>query len=117
LKLKCATCHTTAEKAERAGFPTVTVCAGCHVDGPTAEALREGAKFPAKRVYRLPDFVVFSHARHVAAKVECQTCHGEVAAQAALVKTIPSTTMKFCVDCHKAKTATVVCTSCHDLGQ
>jgi hypothetical protein len=60
---------------------------------------------PEKPVYVLPDFVVFSHARH---KTACLTCHGE---HPLAMK------MKACVDCHKTNKAAVTCTACHDLSQ
>jgi Class III cytochrome C family len=60
---------------------------------------------PEKPIFVLPDFVVFSHARH---KTACATCHGE---KPLAMK------MKACVDCHKTNKATVACTACHDLSQ
>jgi hypothetical protein len=33
---------------------------------------------PWVKVHDLPDFVHFTHKRHVAADIECQTCHGPV---------------------------------------
>jgi hypothetical protein len=71
---------------------------------------------PASRIYRIPDFVFFSHARHVKAGVRCDTCHGQVVAKDVIAKEV-TLNMKFCVDCHKAKSATVVCNSCHELNQ
>jgi Cytochrome c7 and related cytochrome c len=70
---------------------------------------------PSRRVYKLPDFVIFSHARHVS-KLDCGDCHGDVNTQDALRIERP-TTMKACVDCHKSHAATVVCTACHELTQ
>jgi hypothetical protein len=97
------------EKAERAGFPQAAQCAVCHTEG-------KRGPFPTHRVIRLPDFVFFSHAKHVAAKAECGSCHGDVWSQEALTK-VWAPTMKNCVDCHKAKQATVACTACHELSQ
>ncbi len=109
-KMKCASCHTTAEKEEHAGFPAVsTQCKACH----TRIADRE---LPTVRVYRLADFVIFSHARHTAGKVGCATCHGDVSVASGMKIERPIT-MLGCVNCHKEYKATIVCTACHELGQ
>jgi len=71
---------------------------------------------PEKPLYRLPDFVIFSHSRHKAAKISCDTCHGNVWSQD-VVKLQLSMKMKSCVDCHKSNQATVACTACHELNQ
>ncbi len=106
LKLKCVSCHATAETAERASFPEAQKCKVCHAELalPKNERIR-----PEKPVYVLPDFVVFSHAKH---KVECAACHGEDPGKPFLAMK-----MKACVDCHKSKQAAVTCTICHDLSQ
>ena len=71
---------------------------------------------PAKPVYVLPDFAFFSHAKHAAAKVTCETCHGDVWKQAT-IQPVLLMKMSACVDCHKTKQATIVCNKCHDLSQ
>lgn len=109
LNLPCTFCHTTAASAERATFPAWKTCQTCHREKPV-QAL------PSQRVYRLPDFVFFSHGRHATAKVECAACHGDVKAQAKIT-VHRSTKMAACVDCHKEEKATVVCNACHELGQ
>lgn len=73
-------------------------------------------QFPSQRIYRLADYVFFSHARHGAAKVDCARCHGPVYERAVLAKEVDHS-MKACIDCHKQNKATVVCTACHELGQ
>jgi len=100
LKLKCVSCHPTAETAERAGFPEASKCRVCHAAMDLPSKIT-----PEKPVFVLPDFVVFSHARH---KTACETCHGE---HPLAMK------MKACVDCHKSNKAVVTCTACHDLSQ
>ena len=108
--MDCVTCHTGVESRERAGFPAIQKCATCHAEFPAA------ATFPIRRVYRVPDYVFFSHARHRSAKIECSACHGPVAERDVLKKEVP-TTMKACVDCHKQAHASVSCTLCHELNQ
>jgi hypothetical protein len=109
LKMKCVACHKTAEAEEAATFPAVSQCRVCH----TSIADRE---IPSQRIYRVRDFVVFSHARHATAKVGCASCHGDVNAQMVLKVERP-TTMAACVGCHKEHKATVACNACHELGQ
>lgn len=108
LKMACTQCHAGAQEKVRAGFPLLSQCQTCH------RGL--AAVFPSKRVYKMPDFVIFSHAAHAKAKTSCAVCHGEVSEQQALTKFRP-TTMKACVDCHKERQATQDCTACHELGQ
>jgi Cytochrome c7 and related cytochrome c len=64
------------------------------------------------RVHDLPDFVRFTHKRHVAAGVECRTCHGDVARMDAPVQTAPLT-MGWCLSCHKERKAPTDCVACH----
>ncbi|HTM48130.1 MAG TPA: cytochrome c3 family protein [Bryobacteraceae bacterium] len=76
---------------------------------------RETAIVPETPVYRLPDFVFFSHGKHKS-KVACEACHGNVWA-GDTVKLQLSLKMKACVDCHRENKATIVCTACHELSQ
>ena len=107
LKYPCAKCHVGTGDAAR--FPPAAACQVCHPG-------REFPVFPTQRVYRLPDVIIFSHARHASAKVACGTCHGDVTRTARL-KVEMATSMKACVDCHKKGGATTVCAACHELGQ
>lgn len=107
LKMACTQCHGGAEVKERAGFPAVGQCQGCHKDW--------SAKIPSQRVYKVRDFVFFSHLAHKG-KTVCADCHGDLWQQAAVTLFRP-TTMIACVECHKEKKATEVCNSCHELGQ
>jgi hypothetical protein len=124
LKLACAQCHTTVKSAERAGFPEAQQCMICHravkADSPAILRLaampRDEKLTPAVRVYKLPDFVFFSHGRHAKAGTACETCHGPVM-EKDIVEREVTPNMKFCVDCHKVKSATVTCNACHELNQ
>ncbi len=77
---------------------------------------KDAKPYSPQRVYRIPDFVFFSHARHKKAAVDCAQCHGPVYADDARQAFLPAT-MKACVDCHKASKASVSCTICHELNQ
>lgn len=109
VQLACTFCHKGAATGDRAGFPGWKTCATCHVE--LAERV-----IPSGRVYRLPDFVFFSHGKHAAGKVACAACHGEMKTQAT-VGLFRSTKMAACVECHKENRATVACNACHELGQ
>lgn len=109
LKLKCVSCHKDADQADRAGFPAIAQCRTCHTS-------MEDRQIPSQRIYRLPEFVFFSHAKHAAAKAECATCHGTVTEQSSVTLQQPLK-MKWCVDCHKENKAVATCNTCHELGQ
>jgi hypothetical protein len=110
--------------SERAGFPEARQCMVCHraVKADTPEISRLAAMpqdrklAPASRVYRVPDFVFFSHARHGQAGTACTNCHGAVADKDIVEREVTHT-MKFCVDCHREKSATLACNACHELNQ
>ena len=93
----------------------------CHRAMPKdADPLKKLAALPAstlvvpeKPLYKLPDFVFFSHARHKAGNVECATCHGDVW-QADVVELKLPMRMKACIDCHRENSAPVKCNSCHE---
>jgi hypothetical protein len=52
------------------------------------------------RVTRVPDFVAFDHRPHVAAGVDCQSCHGPVKTMERL-RQVESLSMGWCLDCHR----------------
>ena len=66
---------------------------------------------PWIKVHDLPDFVHFTHKRHVLADIECQTCHGPVETMDRIVLTsraLDGTAesghawqMGRCLNCHK----------------
>ena len=124
LKIECRYCHTTVETGEKASFPAVGKCMACHrtvkKDSREIERLaglgNDATPFPARQIYTVKDFVFFSHARHRKADIECASCHGAVIKQDIIRKELP-TSMKYCVDCHKARRAAVECNICHELGQ
>lgn len=74
------------------------------------------------KVHNLPDFVYFDHRGHIAAGVQCQTCHGAVESMER-VRQVGSLSMGWCVNCHresnqtgingKQVNASVNCTTCH----
>ena len=121
LEMECASCHTTAAKASRAGLPAAGRCLVCHkamtLRSPTIQRL---LKLPAKarpfqaQYDNLPEYVIFSHARHARGKIGCAECHGDVSAQEQM-EPARALNMKACVDCHTAHGAKIVCKRCHDI--
>ena len=66
------------------------------------EPMPDGSPTPIAwtRVHNLPDFVHFDHRAHVAATVECQTCHGAVETMEAM-RQAQWLSMGWCVTCHR----------------
>jgi hypothetical protein len=64
------------------------------------------------KVNDLPDFVHFTHKRHVEANVACQECHGPVQTMDR-VKPGRALTMESCVNCHVQRQASIDCWTCH----
>jgi outer membrane protein assembly factor BamB len=122
--ITCQNCHTTAGRSARAGIPDAAQCMTCHRtvqrDAPAIAAVRDHAQqrrpIPWLRVYKLPDFVFFSHERHVKAGTACAECHGPVQTRDVLAKEV-STSMTACMSCHVRKKASTDCSVCHELGQ
>lgn len=54
------------------------------------------------KIHNLPDFVFFNHAPHIAAKVACEQCHGEVGTMEQ-VSQISTLSMGWCLKCHQAQ--------------
>ena len=80
---------------------------------------------PWIKVHDLPDFVGFTHKRHVLAEIECQTCHGPVETMDRIVLTsraINGTAqanhpwkMGLCLNCHRENEVEngTDCWTCH----
>lgn len=121
--MDCQYCHYSAERSVSAGMPPVGTCMGCHqvVQGRNnpeevnkiREYYQEGEAIPWVRVYKVADHVRFPHMRHVAAEVECQTCHGEVEEMGAIEEVNQPLSMGWCVSCHIEEGARRDCSVCH----
>ncbi len=132
-KIDCQYCHADARRSEYAGIPSVTRCMGCHkivaADRPEIRKLADYAAkseaIPWRRVYKLPEFVYFSHKPHIRAQVKCQQCHGEVEKMTTVAAPstgpqlgndlmhlagvhggAPPLAMGWCIDCHQESNAT-----------
>ena len=120
--LECVMCHDTAETDDLATIPPTSTCMGCHdnvkTDSPHIQKLKgwddKKESVPWHRVYRLPDYVYFSHTQHVIhGKVTCDACHGNVPQLDAMQK-MKDISMAACIECHKSRAASNLCDSCHD---
>jgi hypothetical protein len=114
-KTDCNYCHYTAKTSKTAGIPAGSICYNCHflVRNGTRSGATEIAKIIAHleqkkavewvRIYKLPDFVFFSHEQHVSAgQINCEACHGNVKEMNRLYQ-VADLSMGWCIDCHKTR--------------
>ena len=120
--LECKNCHEVPEPGDFAGIPAADKCMICHAgikkDSPHIQRLAayhsQNTPVPWKRVYRIPDYVFFSHKEHLnRAKAICETCHGPVRERDVMRKE-KETSMAACMDCHRTAGASLACDFCHD---
>jgi cytochrome c7-like protein len=120
---KCNYCHDGVDKGPIANIPGVSTCITCHDEDESAaspermkifEYQKKGEDIPWQRVYGWVEesHVKFNHAPHIRAKVECATCHGDVANMTVAEKVVDHT-MGFCIKCHEQKKAPNDCMTCH----
>ncbi|MEZ5354741.1 MAG: cytochrome c3 family protein [Bryobacteraceae bacterium] len=119
---KCAQCHPMPEPGEFATLPATSVCMGCHTavktDSPHIKRLtaahNAGERIRWAAVYRIPDWVMFSHKIHTAVEgVTCETCHGPVKDRV-VMRREKDISMGACMDCHRQNKASNDCRFCHD---
>lgn len=121
--LGCDFCHPGATLGAAATLPPLASCLSCHpaikAESPEVAKLvaaaAKGEPIAWVSVYRVPDYVFFGHAPHVAAGLRCGDCHGPVETREVLEKEI-STSMNACLDCHRRRSAPLDCVACHQLG-
>jgi len=117
--INCMYCHTYARRSRVSGIPPLRKCLGCHQsiesvkDKPRIKKLFEywekKEAIPFKKVHDLPDFVRFSHERHIQrfyfelgrpVQEVCGYCHGNVSGMTVAEKVEPLS-MGWCVKCHQ----------------
>ena len=124
LQLPCESCHAMSRSGETLMIPQAAVCMECHqtmaTSNPGVQKLAEYAKnsetIPWVRVYQLPSFVTFSHKMHLTHGNTCEECHGPVAQRDQLFQE-EDISMAACLNCHRAKKASVECNTCHVLPE
>jgi hypothetical protein len=120
LNVECLYCHRSAGQSGTAGIPSMQLCMGCHqnlaAETKDTAALVEHwkQKTPVSwvRLQRLPDFVYFTHERHLAHGLQCVTCHGRVD-QMPYTPRAATYEMGWCLSCHQARGASRDCWTCH----
>jgi hypothetical protein len=123
LGLECQKCHAFPEPGTAATFPPTATCMTCHaqtaVESPAIQQLAashaRGEAIAWRRVYRVPEYVSFSHKPHLTGSgaATCDVCHGEVREMDAMHK-VRDTSMPACVECHMARGAPTRCDTCHE---
>ncbi len=131
-EINCMYCHTYARRSKVAGIPPTSKCMGCHkmiaTDKPRIQELTkywENGESPRwKKVHDVPDYVHFTHEKHIRKFVVeadfpvedvqqvCGVCHGEVRAMTVAEKEKPLN-MGFCRRCHEANGGPGDCWKCH----
>jgi hypothetical protein len=115
-------CHAIEKLGFAAGLPKEETCMAWHVslktDSQAVQKLtvyfKEKKPVPWVRVYRVPDYVWFSHEPHyTGARIGCENCHGPVAERDVLTKEKP-TSMASCMECDAARKAPNQCNFCHE---
>jgi len=109
-EIPCQYCHVYAARTPSAGVPSVEKCMGCHrsvaTDKPeiikVAQYFADQEPIPWIKVYDVPDFVHFTHKRHIQAGLECQECHGPVETMDRITRQ-QLLRMPWCVECHTKK--------------
>lgn len=132
MKINCMYCHTYARRSKVAGIPPTSKCMGCHsiiaTDKERIQKLTEywekGESPKWKKVHDVPDYVHFTHEKHIRKFVTdadfpvedvqqvCGLCHGEVREMTVAEKKKPLN-MGFCQRCHKANGGPGDCWKCH----
>ncbi len=121
LGLACKDCHVNPDPGDVMSFPASSKCMTCHraiqKDSPAIQKLaafdRNKLEIAWVRVYKVPDFVYFSHKTHLDAGAMCGECHGQVSRRDRLFRE-SDLSMAGCMDCHRERNAALGCESCHD---
>ena len=120
--MQCTDCHVGVDQGPDARIPSVNFCMTCHqviaTDKPEIKKLAayraRGEDIPWQRVYGFEPsaHVKFNHAPHVRAGVDCSVCHADMRQQTVAERKVDHT-MGFCLNCHRQKSASVDCVTCH----
>lgn len=119
-QIDCEYCHSSARRSFSAGIPPMNTCMGCHKLVRTdkdpikwlTEKYNKNDPIQWVKVHDLPDHVRFPHKRHISAGLKCQECHGAVE-KMEVVEQVAPLQMGWCIGCHKEKSASIDCLTCH----
>ena len=118
--IQCQFCHPYVGRSIHPGLPPVEKCLYCHnyiiANHPWIQKEHDyfntRTPTPWKKVFYVPEHVLFNHQRHIKKNVECAICHGQIET----MDRIPAKRfkMKFCIECHKKNNANLGCwLACH----
>jgi predicted CXXCH cytochrome family protein len=99
----CDNCHigvSASESSQDNNIPLPEICGDCHDPVPELE-------FRAS----LKREMIFSHKMHLAAGLECSTCHSLDGSETEARMRLPE--MAVCLSCHKKESQTEKCADCH----
>jgi len=121
--MKCEYCHQLSKNGNTMQIANVPSCMLCHQSvmkgNPEVQKLaqmqKEHKTLPWSPVYELPDFVFFSHQKHIDAKVGCEVCHGSVGDKD-ILRQERDISMVSCVNCHRLRKVSTACSLCHNVG-
>jgi hypothetical protein len=119
-EIACEFCHIYARRSINSGAPVMASCFGCHrVIAGSDEDPQQALKFqdaikkllefqskaesiPWKKIHDVPDFVHFSHKRHIQVGFDCTECHGEINQHDVLSTEtmVTDLSMGWCMKCH-----------------
>ena len=119
--IACQTCHPNRDPGKNMGIVRPSACIDCHKTVKTtspairqlADLAKKNREIPWARVYRIPDFVIFSHRLHLKTGNLCEECHGPVATRTQLAVEY-DLKQTGCLACHRAKNAPMLCSTCHE---
>ncbi len=113
--IQCLYCHPGALRGPSPGLPTEAKCWGCHqqiaktFSGQSPELtkllnyVKENKPIQWVPVAQVPDFVHFVHRPHIAAGLNCETCHGDMT-KVTVAQNPQEFNMGFCLNCHRNRT-------------
>jgi len=113
LGIQCLYCHPGAWTGQSPGLPTESKCWGCHQQIETenkpeleklADYVSNNKPIPWVPVALMPDFVFFNHRPHIAAGLNCETCHGDVSSMT-VAEPQRYMDMGWCLNCHRKRAA------------
>ena len=119
-QIQCRFCHSYVDRSLHPGIPPVEKCLYCHryIIANHPEIMKEhrhydtGTPVPWKKVFYLPEHVLFKHQRHLKRDVPCSKCHGEIEAKDRIRGA--DFEMGFCVSCHQENDGPLDCwLACH----
>jgi hypothetical protein len=115
LGVQCLYCHPGALRGPSPGLPTPSKCWGCHqqiaktrdpnfpeLSVKLVGFIERNEPIPWVPVAQVPDFVHYNHRPHIAAGLNCETCHGDLT-RMDIYENPQVMNMGWCLTCHKEK--------------